>query len=533
MTVLSQQQEAQAQIADPPKASSRDFNFNYASIHDLDRIAEYEEREADWRNGALIYQVIVDRFAPPADLDAKRHLYPEPKIVRSWDEKPKRGQQVEGHTVWSHEIEFWGGDLQSLLSKLDYIDDLGIDVLYLNPIHQAFTNHKYDALDYTKISPEYGTKDDVKELAEATHQLDMKLMFDGVFNHMGANAPIFQEALANPDSPWRDWFYIDPSYEPHGYRAWYNVPNLPEINLENPDVRAHIYASPDSVIQSYLRLGVDGWRLDVAYDIGFEFLSELTRAAHHARPGSLVIGEIWNYPEEWSPAVDGVMNMSIRELVLQYLQGNLTGGVAGRNIERMVEDAGIEPLLKAWFILDNHDTQRLATAFDGEWRQRMAQVLQFTLPGSPCIYYGVELGMQGGDDPEQRGPMRWDLVSDDNPHLQWMRSLIQMRKDRRGLRIGDFRLIDTDQLLAFMRRTARVEDLTIVIANATDKPVKELVMLRDSKLMSSGKLLNILGDEVFYIFAGTVTLEVPPQTIYVLAPQTEDGTKYTPYKRVR
>lgn len=505
----------------------------HMNVYDRERSEEMQRREADWRNGAIVYQVIVDRFAPPANLEAKRDLYPAPKRLRSWDESPSRGEYLEEVEVWSHEIDFWGGDLDSLRGQLDYIANLGVDVLYLNPIHLAYTNHKYDAQDYKEVSPEYGTRDDVGALAEAVHDRGMKLVLDGVFNHMGRTSPYFQEALQDPDSPWREFYYIGPEYE-LGYRAWVNVPNLPELNLESQTVRDYVFGAPDSVIQGYMRQEkVDGWRLDVAFDIGFRYLSELTESAHEARPGSVVIGEVWNYPEEWMPALDGVMNMTGRELVLKTVQGRLEPQLAGVHFERMVNDTGIEPLLKSWIILDNHDTPRLATSLPETWQQRMAQVLQFTLPGSPCVYYGVEVGMTGGDDPEQRGPMRWDLASEDNETLTWTKNLIAERQSNRALRIGDFRLLDSAGTLAYLRRTTRAADTTVVIANPGEEPVHETLLVRESKFMSFTQMSDAFSDARFSVVAGVMELDVPPRTVYVLRPEIDTETiEYTPYKRV-
>ncbi len=201
----------------------------------------FETRERDWRNGAVVYQVLVDRFAPPADLQAKRALYPAPKRLRAWNELPTRGHYIESHRLWSHEIDFWGGDLASTARRLDHIEQLGADVLYLNPVHLGYTNHKYDSLDYHAVSPEFGTREDVGTLAAELHRRGMKLVLDGVFNHMGRNSPKFREAESDPKSPYRDWFVFGPQY-PGGARAWWNAENLPELNLENPVVRDHVYA---------------------------------------------------------------------------------------------------------------------------------------------------------------------------------------------------------------------------------------------------------------------------------------------------
>jgi glycosidase len=494
----------------------------------------FEAREKDWRNGAIVYQVLVDRFVPSAKLNEKKALYPAPKTLRAWTDVPQRGTYVPDIKLWSHEVDFWGGDLQSLVTKLDYVQLLGADVLYLNPIHLAYTNHKYDALDYTKVSPEYGTRDDVKALAQNVHQRKMKLVLDGVFNHMGHNSDIFKQASANPASPYRDWFYFGKEFA-GGARAWALAQSLPELNLENPRVREYVYAGENSVVRSYLRDGVDGWRLDVAPDIGFAILDELTRAAHTQKPGSLVVGEIANYPKEWFPSVDAVMNFNVREIILQTVSGRIDAQTAGRMVSRIIDDAGIEPILKSWLMLDNHDTSRLATVLPDERKRRLAQILQFTMPGSPNLYYGSEVGMKGGEDPEMRAPMRWDLVKDDNADLKWTRQLITLRKEHRGLRIGNFRLITANQLLAFERYTDRAEDSVFVIANPGAKEITETVLLANSKLMNGGAMLDMMGGttKIPSINASLLTITVPAGGYWVLRPDVKGAGGYTPYKRVQ
>jgi glycosidase len=492
----------------------------------------YERRERDWRMGALVYQVLVDRFAPSADLEAKRALYPAPKTLHPWTEAPRRGVYLESGRLWSHEIQFWGGDLASTRSRLDHVQGLGADVVYLNPIHLAYTNHKYDAFDYQAVSPEFGTRADVRALAADVHRRGMKLVLDGVFNHMGRNAPIFKEAMADPRSKWRDWFYFGPQYQ-SGSRVWWLAENLPELNLENPAVRAHVWGARDSVVRSVLRDGVDGWRLDVAVDIGFQWLEQLTKAAHAEKPGSLVVGEIANYPKEWFPAVDGVMNFTLREIVLRLAAGRIPTPQAMQMVERMVADSGIENLLKSWLMLDNHDTPRIATALPHEPSRRLAQVLQFTLPGAPNLYYGSEVGMTGGDDPEMRAPMRWDLVRDDNPTLAWTRRLIALRKQRRALRVGDFRTLVADRLFAFERHTDRALDTVVVVANPLDVEVRETVLVRNAKLMNNWNMIDLLGGEPVRIVTGLLELALPPKGVKVLVPEASPGGGYSAYKRVR
>ncbi|MFN9730136.1 MAG: alpha-amylase family glycosyl hydrolase [Pseudomonadota bacterium] len=491
-------------------------------------------READWRIGPVVYQVLVDRFAPSVDLDAKRHHYAAPRRLREWTDEPARGTRDDALGLWSHELDFWGGDLESLHGKLDYIEGLGVDVLYLNPIHQALTNHKYDAQDYTKVSAEYGTRADVKRLADDLHGRGMRLVLDGVLNHMGRTSPMFQDALANPASPWRDYFVIGPQWQ-LGYRAWWDVANLPDVNWGNPKVREWLYGSPDAVVPGWFREGVDGWRLDVAYDLGFTYLTELTQALHAAKPGSLVLGEVYNYPPDWVDGpLDGILNITASEAIFQMATGRLGGRHAGDIVERLVADTDYEGLLRSWIVLDNHDKPRLASWIPGAEAQRFAQVLQFTLPGAPNLYYGVELGLEGPEDPSNRGPMRWERASADNPQLAFVKHLTALRREMRALRIGEFRRLDAERLFAFSRHTDRIAELAIVLANPGDAPVDDFVMTRESKLANNEILRCALTGAEVRLSAGALRVTVPAKTVWLLRPVLrKPELDYEAYKRVQ
>ena len=515
-------------------AFGQDSASAYASQHDEALRGVFEAREQDWRNGAIVYQVLVDRFVPPANLDAKRALYPAPKVLHRWSEEARRGKYLSATNVWSHELDFWGGDLLGVTSKLGYLQALGVDVLYLNPIHLAYTNHKYDALDYLKISPEFGTEADMTRLIDESHAKGMKVVLDGVFNHMGRNSQKFKDAQADPNSPYRDWFFFGDPY-PGGARGWFQATNLPELKLENPAVRDYIYAKPDSVVQTWLRNGIDGWRLDVAPDIGPKYLAELTAAAHSAKPGSLVVGEIPNFPKEWFPAVDAVMNFTLRDVILNTVTGLIAPPTAATMIDRTVRESGIEPMLKSWLLLDNHDNDRLTHVLPKMFQQRLAQLLQFTLPGAPNLYYGGELGMTGGEDPANRSPMRWDLVRDDNPSLQWTRKLIQLRKDHRALRVGNFRLVTSGKLLAFERYTDRVQDTVVVLVNPGKTAVTERVLIANSKLMNGSSLVDLLNAKAkpLRVLASMVTVTIAAGGLGVVAPDVRPAGGYSVFKRVQ
>ena len=515
-------------------AISQDTGPVYGSQHDEALRGVFASREQDWRNGPIVYQVLVDRFVPPANLDAKRALYPAPKVLHRWSDEARRGRYMAATNVWSHELDFWGGDIPGVTSKLGYLQDLGVDVLYLNPIHLAYTNHKYDALDYLLVSPEFGTKADMVRLTDGSHARGMKVVLDGVFNHMGRNSEKFKEARSNPNSPYRDWFFFGDQY-PGGARGWFQATNLPELKLESAAVRDYIYAKPESVVQTWLREGIDGWRLDVAPDIGPKYLAELTAAAHSAKPGSLIVGEIPNFPKEWFPAVDGVLNFTLRDVILNTVTGLIAPPTAAAMIDRTVQESGIEPMLKSWLLLDNHDNDRLSHVLPRVSQQRLAQLLQFTLPGAPNLYYGGELGMTGGEDPANRSPMRWDLVHDNNPSLQWTKKLIQLRKNHRALRVGNFRLVTSHKLLAFERYTDRVQDTVVVLVNPGKTAVTERVLIANSKLMNGSSLVDLIDATAkpLRVLASMATVTVPAGGFSVVAPDVRATGGYSVFKRVQ
>lgn len=268
-------------------------------------------------------------------------------------------------------------------------------------------------------------------------------------------------------------------------------------------------------------------------DIGFQFLDELTRAAHAEKPGSLVVGEIANYPKEWMPAVDGVMNFTLREIILRLASGRMTVPLAQKMIDRLVIEAGPGGLLKSWLMLDNHDTPRLATALPDLQRRRLAQVLQFTLPGAPNLYYGSEVGMTGGEDPEMRAPMRWDLVQEGQPDLAWTKRLVALRKAHRALRIGDYRPVTAQKLLAFERHTDRALDTVVIIANPGDVEVSETVLVGNSKLMNNWHMVSPDGSARVKIVTGLLDVTLPPGGVLVLKPEPSPGGGYSAYKRVQ
>jgi cyclomaltodextrinase / maltogenic alpha-amylase / neopullulanase len=491
----------------------------------------YAQRAKDWRFGPVVYQIFPDRFAPSKSLEAKKHLYAAPRRLRAWSETPTGGTFDAKAGNWTHELDFWGGDLASISANLEYVSTLGADVVYFNPIQEAFTNHKYDTSDYYKIAPEFGTNAEFKALIGQIHKQKMKVMLDGVFNHMGKRAPLFADAFADPKNENRDWFRFGKEY-PLGYSAWVGAANLPEFNLENPEVRDYLWKGQKSVVRHYLREGIDGWRLDVAFELGPDYLDELTKAAHKTARNSAVIGEIAGYPAEWFPMVDGVFNGFAISVAHEAVQGNVSGGRAGRMLATMVEDAGIENILRSWLIIDNHDTPRIASVVP-DWKdRRLLFAMLFTLPGAPCVYYGTELGMTGDGDPVNRAPMRWDLNTPANETLTWTKQLIQLRRKFLALRYGDFKVLETEKLLAFVRHTDKIGETVLVAMNPTNDLVKETFSTRMGRVLSWGEMEDVLSKKRVRSITGMATLEMAPKSVAVFRVVTEPNRGHTFYKRI-
>jgi len=493
---------------------------------------DFKARAADWTLGPVVYQVFPDRFAAGLPIESKADLYAAPRRLHTWSELPSAGKPDPTLGLWSHELDFWGGDLPGVTSKIDYIQGLGADVLYLTPIFRGYTNHKYDTLDYKTIDPQFGTEDDFDDLRDATHKAGMKLMLDGVFNHIGRRSDLFLNALENANDPHRDWFTFGDQFT-HGYRSFANSQGMPTWRLENPQVRQYLWGGRDSVVKHWLKKGIDGWRLDVAFELGPEYLTELTESAHRQKPGSPVVGEIAGYPSQWFPAVDGVFNFFPIDLSKRMVNGEISGGRVGQMLNDMVADAPYENLLKSWTLTDNHDTARFASTTPSISDRDVVRTLLFTLPGSPVIYYGSELGMVGEGDPSNRAPMRWDLMKDTNPDLANTKKLIEIRRANPALRYGDFAALRTDKLLAYLRSTDKLRQTVLVVANPTDTEVKEVFAVRVGQIMSWGQMKDALTGEVVRIVTGQLSIKMPPKSVRIFTVVDDKSMGYSQYDRIK
>lgn len=378
-----------------------------------------------WVQDAIFYQIFPDRFA---NGDTSN----DPPNVQPWGAKPTT-------------TGFMGGDLRGIIEHLDYIQDLGANALYLNPIFLSPSNHRYNATDYGRIDPKLGDEADFEELVRSVHGRGMHLILDGAFNHTGRGFFAFADILENQkESPYKDWYTIN-RFPVHAYGisvakdylAWWNFPSMPKLNQANPAVRKYTL----DVARRWIERGADGWRLDVPNEIDDDsFWEQFRHTVKTANADAYLVGEIWDGNGRWvgDRHFDGLMQYPFREATLGFLNGTLSVHELADRVDTMVAGYARENVLAMYVPLGSHDTERLATMLDGDARKvRMAFALQFAFPGAPAVYYGDEIGLAGGKDPENRAAFPWEPARWDRTLRDWVKHLITLRKEQEVLRRGE------------------------------------------------------------------------------------------------
>lgn len=434
----------------------------------------------EWVKHAVFYQIFPDRFA-------KSDRTVKPSGLESWESDP---------TTYGYK----GGDLLGVAENLDYLIDLGITAIYLNPIFQSASNHRYHTHDYFQVDPLLGGSDAFAELLAVCKEREIRVVLDGVFNHCSRGFFQFNDVLENGQaSPWLDWFTIrrfpTNAYDhnkPADYEAWYKLHALPKFNTDNPQVREFIM----QVGEHWTRLGIDGWRLDVPHEISAPgFWQEFRQRVRAINPDCWICGEIWHDSRPWlrGDQFDAVMNYVFTEAVLAF---------SGRDrvVRKLQEDRGYNPwpgidasayagkidtLLASYDwnvttaqmnLLDSHDTARALTLMGGDRRSlELAALLMFTFPGAPTIYYGDEIGLAGGlPDRWARKSFPWDGLSWDVELRQFYQHLIRLRARFRALRTGSYRALAVGSGAYGFVRGGPTEHILIVINTgdeAEDLPI--------------------------------------------------------------
>lgn len=467
----------------------------------------------DFAKGNIIYHVFVDRFNRADGVKTKRKY----RLHKSFSESP----EVVSADGKYYADDFFGGNFNGIREKLDYLEELGVGIIYLSPIFKAFSNHRYDTGDYLKVDELLGTEDDFKRLLDAAHEKGMKIILDGVFNHSGADSLYFNKfgtydslgAYQSKSSPYYDWYYFKKF--PDEYACWWGCDNVPDLNKSNKDYRALVFGK-NGVVEKWQKLGADGWRLDVVDELPIDFVNLLIKKIKSVNKDALVIGEVWEdastkvsygelRPYLLGDQLDGTMNYPFMNAIIAYVRDG-DEKFFKDTVQSILENYPKETVYCLMNSLGTHDTVRIINALsdvrahgwskthklgyklpDSEYEKAkkklyLASVLQFTLPGIPSIFYGDEAGLQGFDDPINRRPYPWG--SEDKEILAHYKKLGRIRRENRAVFSGGFNMRDENGLVAYERASGDDEILIAVNAGADDETLfinKEYTSLYNNK----------------------------------------------------
>lgn len=421
-----------------------------------------------WVNKANFYQIFPDRF-----YNGNPSLNP-PQVV-PWGSDPTPDN-------------FMGGDLPGITEKLNYLADLKINAIYLNPIFSAVTNHRYDAVDYFKIDQYLGSIEDFDKLIRRAHSLGIRVILDGVFNHCGNAHYAFKDVVNNQaKSKYVNWYMVegfpvisDP--EKFNYRTCTGCYYLPKWNIYNPEVREHHL----EVARFWLNRGIDGWRLDVPYLVNMNFWYQFHEVVKHFGEDKYLVAEDWRDPTIWlkSGLMDGVMNYSLRNLVLAYTAEKFID--AFKFVEQMNELYARIPqeFRGAMFnLLGSHDTERLATRCKNETpRVINSYALLYSMHGAPVLYYGDEIGMTGENDPGCRGGMNWNQLAWNQDIHRSVAGLLSARSNSEVLQEGEQELVALDAETVLVKRRLGNRGIVSIVHRGEGRDVSyNLIPLRKEK----------------------------------------------------
>ncbi len=533
----------------------------------------------DWMRNAVVYQIFPDRFRngdpsnDPADDDELFYGALPLIFHETWNEPPVDGRQVlapDGQQGY-YNSDFYGGDLAGITEKLDYLHELGVTAIYLNPIFLARSNHRYDTVDYLQIDPYLGTLEDFQTLVKEAEARGIRLILDGVFNHMSSDSPYFDRyhrfdgdegACESLESPYRSWFFFVPPRanqpspcagdpDPMYYTSWAGFDTIPRINNAIIETRRFFFLDETSVGQTWGREGIGGWRLDVAPDIDngrdpnniyWEMFRTVLRRLN---PETVIIGEEWADASEFfgGDEWDSTMNYRLRAGILGFVRDrDFTDNDANGDriiyalppsqldsTIRSIEEDYPRPAYQALMnVLSSHDVSRLLFVVDNDkQRQQLAALIQFTLPGAPTVYYGDEIAIDapsvrdgGGtfqDDPYNRAPYPWpDTDGDhypapDDDMLAFYRQLGALRQANPALRTGDMITLLTDDrngIYAYLRLDAETGSAALVALNNSDQA--RTAQIAVSGLLPTGLTLQAaFGGGTLATDAGVLDVTIP------------------------
>lgn len=505
--------------------------FQPTDYDDFRLIADYSAPH--WATQSVFYQIFPDRFAdgdPGTNPRTGAPAYADHVVeAREWHEPP-------GHIHPSY--EFYGGDLPGITQRLPYLQALGINALYLNPIFTAPSVHKYDVADFEQVDPHFGGNQALAELRQALSARDMRLMLDIVPNHCGANHPWFQAALADPHSDQSDHFIFTAHPE---YVSWLGVHTLPKLNYNSQALREYMYAGPNSIFRRWLRppYSIDGWRVDVANMLGNYRADRLNAEVTHGirtavkaeNPAAYLLSENFFDASGQLQGNQYDANMNYRGFTVPLWEWLNQQRLRHPSItEELIPSTRLstEGLTQAWqafrapipwvialqqfALIDSHDTARIRSMVGGNDRlHRLAAVLQFTYPGIPCVLYGDEIGLEGRDATSTRCTMPWDEAAWNHDLLAFYQQIIALRRTSAALAIGGFQLLYTDDdTLAFQRDTNEEVIVVVGYRGQAERPAGRLPVAH-ATIADGTYFTELLSGVAAVVEAGTLPLPAMQQ----------------------
>ena len=511
-----------------------------------------------WMADGVMYQIMVDRFFHGAGTDelmtAKADRKSKIELHTRWDEMPFLNVSENGDNFAS---DFFGGNLEGVRQKLSYLKELGVSVIYFNPIFDARTNHKYDTSDYMRVDPMFGDEAALRRLCEEARAMGIRVMLDGVFSHVGDDSVYFNRrgtygekngAYRDPDSPYAKWFTF--KQWPDDYDCWWGFRTLPNVNEMDADYLDYILKGEDAVVKHWIRTGTSGWRLDVADELPMPFLRELRRQVKSVDPDAAVLGEVWEdaghkvaYGNVRSyvlgDTLDSVMNYPLREALIGFLMGRISAQQVVHDLSALQQNYPKPFLYSLMNLMGSHDRPRIINVLAGNdgsdiprvkraehrltpeqralgaQREQLMLRMIMSVPGMPCIYYADEAGLEGCADPFCRRTYPWG--KEDARMMAAYRSLIAMRRTHPELRTGECTYIaPCSDVLGVVRTISEGEDAlgrpardacAVTLINRSDKSVE--VYLTVGEMMGAMEIISENGDAQ-HARAGAYTIRLEP-----------------------
>ncbi|MEW6621546.1 MAG: glycoside hydrolase family 13 protein [Bacillota bacterium] len=441
------------------------------------QITVYKEGASSpvWLKDAIMYQIFVDRFYNGYEDGTILNPKPNSLIQSHWNNTPIyiRDPEEKGKVIrW----DFFGGNLLGIIKKLSYLQELGINLIYLNPIFESPSNHKYDTSDYKKVDPMYGDNEVLKYLCDTAKKMGINVILDGVFSHTGSDSIYFNKygnyaeigAYQSTKSPYYSWYRFH--QHPDSYESWWGIDSLPNVNELEPSYQDFIIHDEDSVAKFWIKLGTKGWRLDVVDEIPDEFLKSLYKTIKELDRDAILLGEVWEDASNkisygnrrqylLGEELDSVTNYPFRNILIDFILGKINAYDTHTKLMSLYENYPIEYFYSTMNLIGGHDVPRILTVLSempkeetlsfqeksehkmndyqkaiGIARLKLLSLMQMTFPGVPCIYYGDEAGTVGYGDPLCRGTYPWG--NENLELLNWYKKIIAIRKQNDCLRTG-------------------------------------------------------------------------------------------------